>query len=80
MDSRNIIFYIKREEADSGNSSLSKKSIITISWSYNWEQFIFFIYMRNLFLHFYCSGQCVASGGGMVFMMRKEPAPDGLAL
>ena len=28
MDSRNIIFYIKREEADSGNSSLSKKSII----------------------------------------------------
>ena len=42
--------------------------------------FIFFIYMRNLFLHFYCSGQCVASGGGMVFMMRKEPAPDGLAL
>ena len=42
--------------------------------------FIFFIYIRNLFLHFYCSGQCVASSGGMVFMMWKEPAPDGLAL
>ena len=47
---------------------------------------LYVLYLYFLFIYviyfciFYCSGQCVANGGGMVFMMRKEPAPDGLAL